>query len=229
MADGLNIKINTKRLEKALKTSPEELNRVMPGVAFDIGKRFRGTFRAKRLRGPPGVRGTRQGLLKDSAFNIDVSGSNFSQLRLKVSSRSPIAFLHEKGGITPGKKGGSLAVPFSSLSKAERKSARQLLRQSSRVLQARSAGFDLVTNKGSKLKSLELFVTKGKGGTALLVQRVGKRLRVLFHLQRRVRNRPLLGFFDTWNENRPQAIKLFNRGIGFALAAARKKAGAASG
>lgn len=221
----IEVKINTKRLEKILKTSPEELNRVMPGVAFRIGDRFLGSFYAARLRGPPGVRGTRKGLR--SQFKIDVRGTKFDNLRLKVFTRSPIARLHERGGTTKARRGKYLAVPLSDLSKSEVKTAKRLLSQTGEVLRARSEGI-VLRKKGRKVKSLEVFVVESKrNNTRFLARRVGNTLKVLFHLQKRVVNKPLLGFRDSWLRYRPKAIREINRGIGFALAAARKKAGAA--
>jgi hypothetical protein len=217
----LEIKVDTARLQRILKTSPEELDRVMPGVALRIGLRFRGNFYASRLRGPPGVRGTRRGLM--SQFRVTTTGTKFDRLRLDVGTRSPIAALHERGGTTVAKSGGNLAIPFSSLSKAQKKRFRDLVKQSRAVFNARSSGFDLVKKSGRKVKSL--FAIVAKDGRAFLAESVGGKARILGHLQKRVYNKPLLGFVGSWGRFRPTAVKLFNQGIGFALAAARKKAG----
>ena len=218
----LDIKIDSKRLERVLKTSPQELDRVMPGVALRIGIRFRGNFFARRLRGPPGVRGTRRGL--QSQFNVDVTGTKFDRLKVDISTRSPIARLHEKGGVTVS--GGGLAIPFSNLSISQKKRFRALVKQSRAIFNARKEGFDLIKRSGRKLKAL--FVITRRDGLRLLAEPTGSgKPKILGHIQDRVVNKPLLGFLASWREFRPTAIKEFNKGIGFALAAARKKAGAA--
>src|SRR5687768_487964 len=113
----LEVKVDTKRLERVFATCPQDLDRVMPGQTARIGQRYLGFFAARRLRGPPGVRGTRNGIRKQ--FSVDVTGSKFDNLRVSVFSTSPVLRIHEFGGTTVGRRG-DLTVPFSSLSKAEK-------------------------------------------------------------------------------------------------------------
>jgi hypothetical protein len=216
----LDVKIDAVRLLRVLKAAPQELDRAMVGVANRIGYRYLGFHRARRMRGPPGVRATNRGLPRQ--FRVDVTGTKLDRLRVDIGTRSPVAILHERGGTTRS-SGGGLAVPFSSLSKAEQKRAKALLRQTRNVLQARSQGFNLVGSKGRKVKGL--FVIRRKDGRRFLAEARGGGIKFLFHLEQQVVNRPLLGFFALWKEFRPTAIKLFNQGIRFALAATRRKAG----
>jgi hypothetical protein len=221
----LDVKIDSARLLRVLKAAPQELDRAMVGVANRIGFRYLGFHRARRMRGPPGVRATNRGLPRQ--FRVDVTGTKLDRLRVSIGTRSGVALLHERGGTTRS-KAGALAVPFSSLSKAEQKTAKRLLRQTRDVIRARNRG-EVLRKKGRRVKSLDVFVieSRKKGKNRFLVQKRGTRggLKFLFHLEKKVVNKPILGFFALWKEFRPTAIKLFNQGIRFALAATRRKAG----
>ncbi len=206
----LDIKVDSVRLQRALQAAPGELYESLRGVANQIGKRYIGFFRAKRLRGPPGVRGTRgqpgrPGLL--NAFRYDIGGTNLNRLRVDIGTRSRVALEHEEGRLIRAKEGRFLLVPLQIRGKEMTRAQ--------------------IKNARAKRRSGALFFFRARNGQRFLAERTSKkgRPRLVFALVPAVKLSPRLKFRLTWLEFRPNAIKLFNQGLKFALAAARKKAG----
>src|SRR5262245_34306084 len=114
----VELKVDTKKLEKALAAAPGELDHAMVAVANQVGKRYLGYHAARRLRGPPGVRGTRArggGFLlrgPKAPFRYVIQGNQLANIVLEVAAKSPIAVVHELGKEIVARSGGSMVVPL---------------------------------------------------------------------------------------------------------------------
>lgn len=244
----LSVEIDHKRLTKLLETTPEELDRVMPGVAKRIGYRYLGFHRARRMRGPPGVfatgtppseRGANAPITNRTSglrahFKVDVTGTKFDRLAVSMGTKSVVALQQEQGATLTAGDGRYMAIPFSrwggKVSKAAIARARSWIRKDAHVRLGQKLGFDLRNSKG-RLQKEKLVVFKGKDGRLYLatppdkdVEERHARFRMWFHLKKVAVLGPRLEFGKLWKDFEPTAIKMFNQGLGFALAAVRKRA-----
>lgn len=225
------VEVDARKLQRLLRAAPQELDNVLPIVGGRIGQRYLGFHRARRLRGPPGVRGTRgtatnPGLL--SAFRVDTHWERSAgKFEITVGTNNLIAKQHEYGATLRAFGGGKMAVPMPWLSRSQVKRARRLLIQSKNVRRAASEGFDLRRGKQGRQKQRGLVYIASKG-REMLAERRGGQLNFLFTLRDQVTIPARLAFRATVREFRPQAIKMFHQGIGYALAAARRRARAAA-
>lgn len=248
MTAPVEIKINGKRLMKALHAAPEELLKALRDAGHDIGKRYMGFHAARRLRGTDeggkGVRGTRRGLLSPRVRQVSTEGTTLDSLKLRIRMASPIAIQHEVGALLKPKANQWMAIPMSRRSKTIGKAtdamgrktaaARQLLKDMPHIANAYAAGFTLRRKSGRRLKGLFTVRHKATGQSFLALQ-VGaakdRKLAYWFHLKKSAQLKPRLDFTPLFfqNEYYPKAIKRFNSAVSFALKAAREKARAAAG
>ena len=254
MSGALEIKINGKRLMKALNAAPAELLAQLKIAGRDMGERFMGYHASQRLRGMQGTKGVR-GSMKRGGFLVALGkpGSirrveglhetTLDALKLKIRLASPIAVQHEVGQLLQSKQHRWMTVPMSkgpAVDKMGRKTAAgiQMRKDLPHIANAYAAGFQLRKRRkngksGGVLKGL--FVVRHKAsGKAFLARVVTKngerRLVYWYHFIKSAQLKPRLDFVKLWNvDYRAKAIKRFNSAVGFALKAAREKAKAAGG
>lgn len=244
----ISIQIDHKRLSKLLETTPEELDRVMPGVAKRIGYRYLGFHRARRMRGPPGVfatgtppseRGLNGAITNKTSglkahFRVDVSGTKFDRLSVTMGTRSIVALQQEQGATLTAGGGRYMAIPLSKwggtkLTRATIARARKMIRKDSHVRLAGKLGFDLRNSRG-RIQKERLVVFKAKDGRVYLAEPpdpkagIRGRFRIWFTLKKVAILGPRLDFLKLWKDFEPTAIKMFNGGLAFALAAVRRRA-----
>lgn len=203
----LDVKVDSARLQKLFQLAPDELKRALNEAAGRVGSRFIGYHRARRLRGPPGVRGTRaQGFLSRKQIDYTVKGTTLANVVLDIRAKTRIAVEHEEGRAVYARDSSSLLVPMPQNgkfpSRSQLKRARRLAREG------------------------KLIAVQSKGKTYLGERRSARgKLRLLFVLKKKVQMKPRLAFFQTWREFKAtQGRKLFFAGISFAIAAARRRA-----
>jgi len=204
----LDVKVDSARLQRLFKLAPNELKQAVTATAGNVGKRFIGYHRARRLRGPPGVRGTRRGFLSRNLIDYTVKGTTLNNVVLDIRTKSRIPAEHETGKEILARDGKSLLVPMPQNGKFP-----------TRAQLRRARGLA----KAGKLIRID-----AKDGKTYLGERRGRRglLRLLFVLLKKVKMKPRLAFYATWREFKSsgQARKLFYSGISFAINAARRKA-----
>jgi len=147
------------------------------------------------------------------------------------------ALLHEAGGVQHAKGGGMLAIPMPAAKDSRgkvSKKAFQLLRESKIALRASEQGLNAfgMNKKGTKLRQFRglVKVTHKNGKQYLAHWNPGSgkkgpkgRLTYWFHLEKSVRVRARLGYYDTWRRYRPKAMEIFRQALPHAIAAAGRK------
>lgn len=198
---------NHEQLARLLEATPAELGKALNTAAGRTGKRFL-SHHAKRFlrRGSktgPGVRATQR---FRKHFKADVHGTRLDNLTLDINVKTYVAHQQEHGATLHAKGAKLIVVPMPAA-----------LTKSGRV--------GKVARRLARARKLVVFSPRG-GRQTFLAQRVrgSKRLKLLFHLQRRVRLYPRLQFYRTWRqEYRPKAMADFRTAVPYALAAARRK------
>ena len=205
------VQINSRRLEKALRTVPKALyKRLREAGRTRVGPRYLAFHRAKRLSGMKaggGVKGTKRGL--KSQFAVKMSGATINTLTLKMYTRSYIAKEHEEGRRIFAKKGKYLVIPMDG---AKSKSGK-VTKVARRLLKARK--LFLIRRKDNKAFLARYQRGKGK-----------KRLVFMFHLVGRAQLKPRLQFRQLWPQYRSRMIREYNRAVGQALKSATGKGAA---
>ena len=253
MTAPVEIKINGKRLMKALHAAPEELYKALKTAADHpkdgIGARYFGFHAARRLRGQTGIRGTSKeypppskaaGFTSKRVRRVSTEGTTLDLLKMKITLATPLAIQHEVGELIRRRGNVWMSVPMSggpAVDKMGRKTAkgREMLRMMRHHRQAAEGGFRLwkQTKRGSQ-QIKGLFVVRHKHGDKRFLAQVGpktgkRRLVYWFHLERSAQLKPRLDFRKLWSDYRPAAIKRLNGAITAALQEARKKARSAIG
>jgi len=250
MAEFIDVKFRSEALRATLKGIPPALAKGYAAAAQRAGERFLRYHRKQRLSaqrvepsGPLFAKGTQRKLGQPSGpgfigrRTIAIVGTSLDNLRLELRMPGAVARTHEEGRTVESK--GYLPVPMPAAKDSKGRVAawaKKLLKQERNILQAREEGFNIFKGK-RRLRGL-VRITAKSGKKYIARINPGKkgqdRLTLLFHLERRVRNKPRLGFIQSWREFRGQAIRIFRQTLPFAIAAAQRKAafqpqGAASG
>lgn len=195
----LQVEINTKDLERAIRLFPKELKYEVADGMDHAARKFLKIFKQTRLQGPPGVRARPHGIFthfqRASLVSQDIEG-----MGMVIFSDSKIARMHEEGAIVKNPGGGKLAVPLS---------ARKELFTSDGRLKRQYKQPRLLKN----VISIQL---KGKTFLAKVKKRL-RQLLPLFVLKNQVRIRPRLMFYKTWDEMQNERINILNKSIEKAL------------
>jgi hypothetical protein len=202
----LEFEINTANLDKAIKLMPGAL-KMQLGDAFDhISLKFLKEFRRTRLKGPPGVRGSYGPGNLFTYFKRAslVPRDGIEGMGMRVWTDSKIARLQEEGGIVKNPSGGKLAVPLSA--RTEMWTATGKLR--SRYKQPRL------------LRNLIAITLRGKVFLSKVMKR-SKTIKPLYVLKNKVRLKPRLGFYATWENMQSTRITILNNAIDKALASTK--------
>lgn len=243
-AQAIEVKVNSKALLKALNACPDELYKALKVAGYDIGKRYLGYHRVRRMRGPAdGNRGV-YGPVIAKHFFVDTSGTELNTLRMAVGSKSRVVLEHELGAILKPRSRVHMAIPygFTRPTKAWRTKARALLRRGRHQARAAKAGFTLyekgrkqtglipITNKAGKIflvtprAAAKKSARQAKGAGYSLVQRARDKFVVWFHLVKTAHLKPRLDFRALWKPYRlSTGMKRFNAAVKGAIAAARRK------
>ena len=188
----MEVEIDTKALETALRNVPGRLSKSMR-MAFDqIGARFIGKVQRERLSGNP-LR-VRSKSLRESFKHITSGGigDEGTSLILTIFSTSPYARIHEYGGTITPRKAGALTIPLSG-SPAHTADAKQ---------------------KRGLARSQNLHLQR-MGDNAFLADQSGAPWYVL---KRSVTIPPRLGLRTLWKEYKENIFKGINAAIKRALA-----------
>ncbi len=201
----LDIKFNTRELERALVFTPKALRTELKDGLEHIRRKFFKTFKQTRLKGPPGIKATpgAGGLFVRFQHRNFPATEGMEGMGFEIFTNSKVARLHEEGGIVRGEGGNRLAVPLSA--RTEMFTARGKLKKRYK--------------EPGKLKNVTVMKFKGQPFLVKWWKRKPD-LRPLFVLKRQIKIRPRLGFMKTWNDLEPMRVARLNRAISQSL---RKK------
>ena len=190
----LDLELNTRKLEKAIRAVPIALRQEL-GKEFDhIQRSFLGTFRKTRLKGPPGIRGDgRKGLFGTFTRTMLVSPT-IEGMGLEIFTNSKIAKIHETGGRVTATGGANLAVPLSD--RTEMFTSRGKLKKRYK--------------DPSKLKNTFEIVSRGK---TFLAKNIGGEVKPLYVLKSHVALKPRLEFYRVWDSMQNKVFTYLNRAV----------------
>lgn len=195
----ISTEIDTRKLDLAIRILPRQLKMNM-GDAFDhIRGHFYKEFRAKRLGGPPGIRGKSRAFFGRFKRNFLVPlGNDMNNMGIELYTDSKVARQHETGGTVTAEGGGKLAVPLSARSEMFSRSG--LLRKRYK--------------KPGQLKNVVPIKFKSGGDTFLTKVKKGSReVRPLFVLKRSIRLQPRLGFMKMWDNQTNWRLNRLNKAV----------------
>jgi len=194
--------LNTVRLEKAIRRVPGALKMEL-GDAFDhISRKFLKTFKQTRLQGPPGIKGRPHGIFIrfKRRFLLPIGG--IDNMGVEIYSDSNIARMHEEGAVITAQGGQRLAVPFS-------REYRPEMYTGSGRLRARF-------KRPGMMKKVGVIKLKGKQFLAQFKKGTGE-VKPIFVLKNKIKIKPRLGFYDTWDGLRRMQIVRINKAVTKAL------------
>ena len=237
-----SVTVESKRLLNILLKLPDEVTKGVYAQGRKVGKQFfafhkKQALSAKTQASSGALVGTTKGFV--GRRRLAISGTNLSDITLEMKIVSGPAVQHEEGRTLTAKSEQRLLPIPMPLAKDSRgrptKAALRLLKEFYHNARASSEGFIRVsrTAKGKASVRRGLFLLTAHDGRKYLALRVtsqrqlraGTPIRILFHLQHRVKLKPRFRFHELWREYTPTAMKEFDRGLEFAIAAARRKAG----
>ncbi len=181
------------------------------GDALDhISLKFLKKLRSERLSGGEGIKARPGGLFRRFK-RVFLVPSNTQTMGVEIFTSSKIAKLHEEGGVMRGTGGLRLAVPISASAGTTETSTGAIRRQFGGT----------AYNRDVRPKKNVMPVNVG-GKTYLFRKRrkAGDVLPPLFVLKEEVRLKPRLGFYKTWKDMEPDAIRI----VSSALTKAAKEA-----
>ncbi len=197
----IEVEVNTQKLEKAIRMIPHHLKMEL-GDAFDyLGKKLLKTFKQTRLQGPPGIKGRTHGIFKRFKRVMLVPTSGIDSMGTIIFTESKIARLHEEGGVIEG----NLKVPLSA-----------------RTEMFTAGGYGKGTLKRkykapSRLKNIRLVVLRGKRFLAKFKRGDESEITPLYVLKNRIKIRPRLGFYKTWENMENLRLNRLNKAVHKAL------------
>lgn len=194
MAEPIEVKFDTKAIEKLFNKFPEEtFDRLK--VAFGVQMaQFVGRFTKSRLSGRSGSKGlnrvtgtlARNLLTKTFGKKPDI---NTIRTTAFFTTQVPYAKIHEFGGEIRPTKQQALTIPLPAAKTA------------SGALKAPAREWG------------NTFIVKTKNGEAIIAQKNGNSLIPLFALKKKVTIPPRLGFFAAWGKERNVLVKNINKEV----------------
>ena len=228
-----DIKLDSRRLERALSRAPGLIAKAMVKSGNRVGKRYANFHKKERLSGPrgnKGVKGTKRGLVGARKWKATGTTLQNAKLVMEVKSRR-IAGEHERGANIVSRRG-FMALPMPAARNPNgrvSKVARNQLKRYRSILDAQAAGNVARSEKGRRLKS-PLFAFKARSGKIFIARRNrGGKPTLLFHMRKSVRLRPRLDYYAKWREFTPKAMKIYRDSLGFTLRQVEKEARVAGG
>lgn len=217
MAAAFTFKVRTRGTTEFLNFTSAELRRAWRPAGFRLAQRFFAFHTRKKLRGggERNIRATRRGWLSrgrpgNPRFR-DVSQQG-NKTTLEMDFRGAVAITHEKGERQRAEAGRYFVLPMPAARTTRGKlkaGAKRALERSRALIREGLQRRDLRTKRE---RQGVLFPIRS-GGRIFLAQRVGRQLRLLFHLQKTLTYRERLDYFETWNEYRPQALDVYRKEV----------------
>lgn len=195
----LALKLNTRNFERALHLVPRALKEEVRDSLDHISRKFLKEFKARRLKGPPGIRGRPRGIFTHFKRQKIVS-TNIEDMGVSVFTESKIAKLHEAGGIVRDPSGGMIAVPLS---------ARQEMFTRSGELKRKYKNIRNLTNVVPLKFGAKIFLVK--------VKKRSKELKPLFVLKRQVLIKARMGFYQLFTDMGGVFMRILNNSFEKAL------------
>jgi hypothetical protein len=191
----LTVEINTKNFETALRVFPKELKYELADGMDHISKKFLKQFYQTRLQGAPGIKARPHGIFTHFRRASLVS-QTIEGMGMMIFSDSKIARLQEEGGVVRNPGGAKLAVPLSART--------ELFTADGRVKKQ--------YRQPRLLKNVIPVKLRGKTFLARIKQKV-RSILPLFVLKNKIRIRPRLGFYKTWDDMQNERINILNKSI----------------
>ncbi len=184
-------KVDTAKLDLALKLMPGRLKEHVSDAFDHISRHFLKLFVRTRLQGPPGIKGRPHGIF--SFFKrASILPQSFDGMGMIIFTDSKIASLHEEGAVLTKAGGGKLAIPLSM--RAEMFTASGALKK--QYKQPRN------------IKNVIEMTLNGKSWLVKVKKR-SREILPLYVLKNKVRIRPRLGYYATW-ESAPMLMTRIN-------------------
>jgi hypothetical protein len=195
----MDLRLNTAGFERALHLAPKNLKYEIGDALDHISRKFLKRFKAERLQGPPGVRGSNRGIFTHfkRVFNV---APEIDDMGVVIFSDSKIARLQEEGGIVRAPGGGKIAVPLSFQT-------------------------DMFTAQGKlkarfkQIRNLKNIVAIKLSGKVFLAQakKKSRDRKFRYVLKDEVEIKPRLGFYNLWESMGNESYAILNRSIDKAL------------
>lgn len=192
-----SVEINTANLERALRIFPKELKYQIGDGMDHISRKFLSLFRQTRLQGPPGVKGRPHGIFtqfsRASLVSQDIEG-----MGMVIFSGSKIAKLQEEGGVVNA-SAGALIVPLS-------------MRPEMFVGGQYPGRVKAQYKEPRSRKDIIELLLNGKRFLAKVKKR-SREILPLFIMKNKIKIRPRLGFYQTWDSMQDVRINILNKSI----------------
>lgn len=202
----LQVEIDDKKLQKALKNVPDLLKEELMDAFDHIPKKFYKLFYTKQLKGPkpekilaaPASRGLFGQFKKHMIFSRSAL-----DMGVVMYTDSKVGSLHETGGTLTAKGGGHIAVPLSARS--------QMYTAAGRLKKKYKEPSSLKNLIKIKIHDKQFLVqTQKKSGEIL----------PLYVLKNKIRIKPKLGFLKLWEGQLNVNIGILDKSVDKALARA---------
>lgn len=199
----IKTQVDASRVLSALGKLPMAV-RFQFGDALDhISLKFLKKFRDERLSGGEGVKARPGGLFRRFK-RVFLVPSDTQTMGVEIFTSSKIAKLHEEGGVMRGAGGLRLAVPISASAGRTETSTGAVRRQ--------FGG----TPYNRDIRPKKNVMPVNVGGQTYLFRKRKKAedvLPPLFVLKEEVRLKPRLGFYKTWKDMEPDAIRIVSNAL----------------
>ncbi len=176
----ITTEINTDDLKTIVVRMPAIVKREMGDALDHVSLKFLKEFRASRLQGPPGVRGSSHGLFSRFTREFMIPTGK-TGMGVAIFTKSKIAQMHEAGATIRGVPGHRIPVPLS---------ARPELFKSDGQLRKRFKDLNALKNIVPIKFAGQWFLTK--------IRKRSREVTPLFVLKDQVVLKPRLGFYALW-------------------------------
>jgi hypothetical protein len=241
----ITLKIESEPLRKYLRGVPAYVSRGMAAAAVRAGQRFLTYHRRLRLSaktvaeqgplvgtGKPSNKETRepgQGFVGRRFFYV--TGDSVENSTLSIRALGGPLKAHELGLTLTAK--GEFPVPLPAAKDSRGRVAgwaKRLLKTRRTTVRTWRRHRGLALSAGMDLGGRQLVVFTARNGKRYLATVNGlakgrERIKLLFHLQKTVRQRPRLEFISTWRSFEKKAAAIYRQALPYAIRAAAKKQG----
>lgn len=193
----INVEVNTKKLEFALRFFPEHLKHEIKDGFDHIIRKYYKTFFATRLSGRPGIQAKPGGMKRQFGRNIVQGSGDLSDMKIEIFTPSKVAAIHEQGATLRNPRGGKLAIPLS---------ARKEMFTSSGRLKKQY-------RKPRSIKNVIEIDVNGKKFLARKKSKKSSEIKPLFVLKNFIKIKPRLGFYQTWDSMTNANIQIIDKSI----------------
>lgn len=191
----LKAEIDTQKLQRAIRLFPGQLKLELADAFDHIALKFLKTFRAERLKGPPGIWGRPRGIFSHFHRSLLVSNT-LEGMGARITSDSNIAELHEFGGVVAAPGSTSMAVPLTARTEMYTQSGQLRKRYKS----------------PRNIKGLVLMIFNGKK-YLVKVKKGSRDAQPFYVLKKKVKLKPRLGFYETFDNLQNVNIAILNKAV----------------